>query len=739
MTFLSPRHEQTQTSPEARALQILAQMTQPERIGQLSQVNCDHHDLNNAIRSGGIGSVINEVNVDRVNELQRIAVEETRMGIPLLIGRDVIHGFKTIFPIPLGQAASWNTELVRQGARIAALEAATVGINWTFAPMIDITRDPRWGRIAESLGEDPYLCSQLGAAMVEGFQGEHLQTPGAIAACAKHFAGYGAVEAGLDYNIANIPENELRNVHLPPFKAAVDAGVLTFMTGFNDLNGVPASANEFLLQQVLRNEWNFDGLVVSDWDSIRQLSVHGFTRDDKDAAFEAASAGVDMEMASRTYADHLPALVAEGRIDRQAVDSMVYNILLVKLRLGLFENPYTIPSHLPQPLNEEHLQAARESARQSCVLLKNDHHTLPLSPDHLSSLAVIGPLADAPHEQLGTWVFDGESRHSQTCLHAIQAQVGDSVAIRWAPGLASSRDRDPAGFRAAIQAARDSDAVVMILGEDSILSGEAHCRADINLPGAQEQLVDAIAETGKPITLVIMAGRPLTLSNIIDKVDAILYAWHPGTMGGPAIADLLFGVESPSGKLPVTFPRVVGQVPIYYARKNTGRPATHDSITHIDDIEEHAAQTSLGMSTFYLDAGFTPQFPFGCGLSYSRFKYSDIAVSAAHAELGENIEVSATVHNAGEREAQEVVQLYVRDLVGNVTRPVRELKGFKRVRLTAGERRRVSFTLSSDDLAFYNRKMERVTEAGCFHAWIGGSSEAELLVVFELHEPGCEW
>jgi beta-glucosidase len=734
----SPCQTQIHPSPEVRASGLLAQMTASEKLGQISQVNCDYHDLHNAIRAGGIGSVINEVNVDTVNELQRIAVQETRLGIPLLIGRDVIHGFRTIFPIPLGQAASWNPDLVRQGARIAALEAATAGVNWTFAPMIDITRDPRWGRIAESLGEDPYLCSELGAAMIEGFQGEHLEAPGAIAACAKHFAGYGAVEGGLDYNNANIPENELRNVYLRPFKAAVDAGVMTFMAAFNDLNGVPASGNEFLMKQVLRTEWNFDGLVVSDWDSIHQLSVHGFTRDDKDAAFEAANAGVDMEMASRTYSNHIPALIEEGRIDQQTVDNMVYNILLVKLRLGLFEDPYTHPSRLPQLLNEEHLQAARESARQSCVLLKNNHCTLPLSPDQLSSLAVIGPLADDPYEQLGTWVFDGDSRDSQTCLQAIQAQVGDSMAIHWSPGLESSRHRDHNGFDDAIQAARDSDAVVMIMGEESILSGEAHCRAEINLPGAQEHLIEAIAETGKPIILVIMAGRPLTLSNIIDKVDAVLYAWHPGTMGGPAIADLLFGLESPSGKLPVTFPRVVGQVPIYYARKNTGRPATHDNITHIDDIDGQAAQTSLGMSAFYLDAGFTPQFPFGYGLSYTHFEYSDIVVSAEHARLGENIEVSATVCNAGECEAEEVVQLYIRDTVGNVTRPVRELKGFTRVRLAAGEHRRVSFTLRSEDLAFHNRKMELVTEAGWFHAWIGGDSDAPLWVPFELHEPSHE-
>ncbi|MEH6580785.1 MAG: beta-glucosidase BglX [Halioglobus sp.] len=732
-TLLSPGPDHYENIPE-RVHQLIARMTLAEKIGQTCQVSGGLDDLPRRVGAGEVGSVLNEVNVDTVNELQRVALEESRLGIPLLVGRDVIHGFKTIFPIPLGQAASWNPELVHRGAAVAAIEAAAAGINWTFAPMIDITRDPRWGRIAESLGEDPYLCSQLGAAMVRGFQGDKLNKPGSIAACAKHFAGYGATESGLDYNTANIPESELRNVYLPPFKAALDAGVATFMCSFSDLNGVPASGNEFLMKQILRQEWQFDGFVVSDWESIPEMTVHGFTANDRDAAFEAASAGIDMEMASTLYAENLAALIEQKKISESQLDIMVGNILKTKFELGLFDNAYTDPGQFPRWVNSEHRKAARKLALQSCVLLKNDNQTLPLSRDKLTSLAVIGPLADDGYEQLGTWVFDGDSQHSQTCLEAIHALLGDAVNVRAVRGMESSRCRKHDGFDDAVEAARESDAALLFLGEESILSGEAHCRADIDLPGNQELLIEAIAATGTPITLVVMAGRPLTLGSILDHVDALLYAWHPGTMGGPAIVDLLFGLESPSGKLPVSFPRMVGQVPIYYARKNTGRPPAPDKVTHIDDIDGQAVQTSLGMSAFHLDAGFTPLFPFGFGLSYSNFEYRDIAPSADRIVPGDTLEVSATLHNTGAYEAEEVVQLYIRDLVGNVTRPVRELKGFQRIKLEPGQTETVSFTVHTDDLAFYNRKMQRVIEAGEFHAWIGGSSEAELRCDFELLE-----
>jgi len=723
---------------EQRVTALLSQMTLAEKIGQMNQVNASDDDLSDhlreAIEAGRVGSVLNQVDFDTVNELQRIAVQESRLGIPLLVGRDVIHGFKTVMPIPLGQAASWNPDIVREGARVAAREAATSGINWTFAPMIDISRDARWGRIAESLGEDPYLASELAVAMVEGFQGEDLAEIGTIAATAKHFAGYGAAESGRDYATTNIPENELRNVYLPPFKAAVDAGVLTLMASFSDLNGVPATGNEFLMRQVLRDEWDFDGFVVSDWDSVRQLAVHGLTENDRESVYEAVTAGVDMEMAGESYLYNLEDLVAKGRIDVAIIDVMVANILRAKFRLGLFENPFTDPTDLPAIAHDHALQTARKAATQSAVLLKNDANVLPLSMDKLRSIAIIGPLADAPYEQLGTWIFDGDRDLSVTPLSAIRALVGDRIDIRYLPAMENSRSKATKAFDEASVIAQDADVVLLFLGEESILSGEAHSRADINLPGDQAELVRVVRETGKPVVAVIQAGRPLTLTNIVDKVDAILFAWHPGTMGGPAIADLLFGVESPSGKLPVTFPRMVGQIPIYYSQKNTGKPPSPETIVHIDDIDAHAPQLSLGMTAFHLDAGYTPLYAFGHGLSYTEFDYRDVAVNANEIRMGETVTISARLKNAGDVGAAEVVQLYVRDLVGNVTRPVRELKGFRRVHLEPGESVTVDFELHTDDLAFYGRDMQLMTEPGQFHAWIGGSSETQLRTEFRVVE-----
>jgi len=731
-------------SIEQRVADLLSQMTVEEKVGQLQQVQAagghipDH--LRQALREGRIGSVINEVHVDTINELQAIAVHDSRLGIPLLVGRDVIHGFTTVFPIPLGQAASWNPSLATRAARVAALEAAAAGINWTFAPMIDIGRDPRWGRVAEGFGEDPFLTGVLAAASVHGFQGDDLAQPGSIAACAKHFAGYGASESGRDYNTTNIPENELRNVHLPPFKAAIDAGVASLMTSFSDLDGVPASANELLLRRILRDEWGFDGMVVSDWESIRQLAIHGFTASDRDSAFEAANAGVDMEMASTTYADHLVSLVQEGRIAPERLDAMVANVLRMKARLGLFENARTDASQFPEAANTVHLQAARDAALESVVLLRNepvDHHpVLPLALERLQQLAVIGPLADDPYEQLGTWIFDGDARQSVTVLQAIrthvQAHAGDRVNVQVARGVPTTRSRDRSGFDEAVALAAQSDAVVLVLGEEAILSGEAHCRADITLPGVQEELIAAVAATGTPVVLVLMAGRALALERVIGQVQAVMYAWHPGTMGGPALADLLFGVESPSGKLPVTLPRVTGQIPIYYAHKHTGKPPTRDTVVHMEDIEPRAPQLSVGNTSFHLDVAHTPLFPFGFGLSYGRFEYANITTSRAELTPNGTIVVSADVTNLGDRAADEVVQLYVRDVVANVTRPVRELKAFEKVRLQPGERRLVRFALTADDLAFHGRQMRRITEPGVFHAWIGGSSATELRTEFVL-------
>ena len=721
---------------DERVRALLEQMTLAEKVGQMQQTNVgdsyNHDDLAESIRAGSLGSVLNVVDVEITNELQRVAVEESRLGIPLIVARDVIHGFKTVMPIPLGQAATWNPDIVEKGARVAAREAASTGVSWTFAPMIDVTRDPRWGRIAESLGEDPYLASVLGAAMVAGFQGDDLAASDTIAACAKHFAGYGAVESGRDYATTNIPENELRNVYLPPFKAAVDAGVRTLMTSFSDLDGVPATGNAFLLRQVLREEWDFDGFVVSDWDSIRQLQIHGLTANDKESAFEAVTAGVNMEMHGDSYTNHLAELIEEGRIDIDLIDQAIASILRVKFELGLFENPYTDPETFPPFANDDALATAKQAAMQSVVMLTNERHVLPLSANNLETLAVIGPLADTPYEQLGTWIFDGDPQYSITPLTAIRDLVAKSTEVRYLKALEISRSRDTGAFDEAVAIASESDAVVLFLGEESILSGEAHSRADISLPGAQAELVRRVRETGTPVAAVILAGRPLTLSNIVDQVDAILYAWHPGTMGGPAIADILFGMESPSGKLPATFPRMVGQVPIYYSQKHTGKPPSPETVVLIDDIDARAPQLSTGMTAYHLDAGYTPLFAFGHGLSYASFEYRDIRVSSAKTRLGESITISAELTNTSDIAADEVVQLYVRDLVGNVTRPVRELKGFRRVRLEPGERITVDFELHTDDLAFYGRDNRLITEPGEFHAWIGGSSETELRTEFRI-------
>lgn len=733
----SDQHNKTISQEfESRALALFHTMNLDEKLGQLNQLSGEEGGISramvNAIKEGRVSSVINEVNVDIVNELQRIAVQESRLGIPLLIGRDVIHGFKTIFPIPLGQAATWCTDTIEQGAKIAAMEAASQGINWTFAPMIDITRDPRWGRIAESLGEDPYLCSQLGMAMVSGFQSTDIGERGSIAACAKHFAGYGYTESGRDYSFANISENELRNTVLPPFKAAAEAGVATFMASFSDLNGVPASGNKWLMQNILRGEWQFKGIVVSDWASIKELAVHGITEDDKHSAQMSASVGIDMEMATQCYAHHLPALLQEDKVDMNDIDKMVLRILKLKFELGLFENPYTNPSEYPSLANNENLLVAKETAIKSCVLLKNDQQVLPLSKSKLNSVAVIGPLANDGYEQLGTWVFDGDEQHSVTCLTAISAELESAATVHFAKGLSTSRDNTELLFDEAIQAATQSDVVIMVLGEESILSGEAHSRTNIDLPGSQNALIEQISLLGKPIVLVVLAGRPITLAPIYDKVDAILYAWHPGTMGGEAINDLIFGKAVPSGKLPVSFPRVVGQIPIYYSQKHGGRPASEETYVHQDDIEVRAAQTSLGMASTHLDTHFSPLFPFGFGLSYAKIKYGVVQLSHSKINKSESIVASVTISNTSDIDAEEIAQLYIRDRVASTTRPVKELKGFKRVLVKANSSIDVTFELTAKDLGFYGQSNTFEIETGMFNVWIGANSTVEKFASFEL-------
>jgi len=734
---IHPRTASKSESLDQRSEALLAKMTLAEKIGQMSQIAGTGGitaGLRKAVQQGKVGSILNEIDTDTLNELQRIAIEESRLGIPIIIGRDVIHGFQTVMPIPLGQAASWNPGLIEKSARVAAIEGASVGIHWTFAPMIDITRDPRWGRIAESLGEDPHLTSVLGAAMVKGFQGEDLANHDSLAACAKHFAGYGYSEAGKDYAYVNIAENELRNVVLPPFKAAADAGVATFMTAFSDVNGIPATGNEFLTRKVLREEWKYKGFVVSDWDSVIQLTTHGFAESEKEAAFEAVAAGVDMEMASQTYLYNIEALVREGRIDESLIDECVGNILRVKYALGLFDQPYTDESQFPEKGNDDHLAVARLAALESIVLLKNDYNVLPLNADHQHNIAIIGPLADDGHEQMGTWTFDGVEAWCQTPLKAIRDMLPGHVNIHVARGLDTTRSKHRKGFAEALEAAAKSETVILFMGEEAILSGEAHCRADIDLPGVQNELLAEIAKLGKTTILVVMAGRPLTLDLTRQHVNAILYAWHPGTMGGPAIADVLFGKSNPSGKLPVTFPKHVGQIPIYYNQRMSGKPATAQSFTYIDDIPKRAPQTSTGNTSFHMDAGYEPLYPFGFGLSYTRFYYGEVRLSDHEFRVGEGIEVYIDLTNIGEVHGAEVAQLYIRDRFGSITRPVRELKGFQKVWLHPGETRTLTFQLHSDDLAFYNRQMNLVTEPGGFDLWVGGDSNASKHAHFKINQ-----
>jgi beta-glucosidase len=700
---------------------LLRRMTLDEKIGQMSQsvsMTTLTDAIRQQIREGRWGSFLNAGSPAERAEAQRIARTESRLGIPLLYGRDVIHGYRTVFPIPLGQAATWDAELVEQAARNAAREASLEAIRWTFAPMLDIARDPRWGRIAESPGEDPYLASRLAAALVRGFQGAALSDPTALAASAKHFAAYGAAEAGRDYNSAWVPEIELREVYFPPFRAAVDAGVATVMTSFNTLNGVPATGNDFLLRRILRGEWKFPGMVVSDYEAIPEMIPHGFAANAADAAREAVNAGVDMEMVSTTYYDHLKQSVTSGAVPMKTIDDSVRRILRLKFQLGLFDEQ--IPPARTVTPTPESLALAERVATESAVLLKSEGGVLPLS-ESIQSLAVIGPLADSPVDQMGTWTVDGRAQDVVTPLAALRRMLGDQRVI-YAPGLKNSRDTSRDGFAAAHDAATRADAVVLFLGEEQILSGEARSRAFLNLPGAQEALVDAETQPGKPAIAVIMAGRPLTFHDMASKVSAVLYAWHPGTMGGPAIANLLFGRAVPSGKLPVTFPRTVGQVPIYYAHLNTGRPALPKEL----GIPTGTPARPTGYTSKYIDVDPTPEYPFGFGLSYSTFDYSGLHLSNNSIAMGGELTVSADITNRGSREAAEVVQLYIHDVTASVAQPVRLLKGFRRIALKPGERQTVSFRLTTADLAFYNQEMKLVTEPGRFEVWIAPDSQSGM-------------
>lgn len=723
--------KKTDSNPENQFVEnLLSQMTLEEKIGQMNQVSWG--DWNELARKGEIGSVLNLTDIKQINEMQRCAVEESRLGIPVLVSRDVIHGYRTMMPIPLGQAATFNPDIVKQGARVAAIEATSAGIRWTFAPMVDISRDPRWGRIAESCGEDPYLASLMGAAMVKGFQGDSLNDPTSMAACVKHFVGYGAAEGGRDYNSTKLTENELRNVYLPPFEAACKAGAATYMTSFNDNDGIPCSANKFVLKDILRGEWGFDGFVVSDWASIGEMVSHGYAANNKEAALKSFHAGVNMEMVSGTYIAHLKELLQEKKIRMTDIDATVRDIIRVKYRLGLFDNPYVNESK-PVVYADSHLQAAKQAALEGAILLKNENQALPLDMNKIKSVAIVGPMADAPYEQMGTWAFDGEKEHTITPLQAIREMAANKIEVVYEPGLAYSRDNNKSGFAAAVSAAKKTDAVVVFVGEEAILSGEAHSLADLNLVGAQKELISALAQTNKPLVMVVMAGRPLTIGADIENCNSVLYSFHPGTMGGPALADLLFGNAVPSGKTPITFPKMVGQIPVYYNHKMTGRPATRQE-TLMDLIPVEAGQTSLGCTSFYLDAGFDPLYPFGYGLSYTTFEYGNPILNGSDFKQGDVIKAKCMICNTGKYGATEVVQLYVRDMVGSLTRPVKELKGFQRIFLNPGEEKEVEFNLPVGDLAYWNSGNNRVVESGDFQLWINTDSKSGEPIGFSIND-----
>jgi len=715
--------QQRPLNRERRINALLARMTLAEKLGQLQQLDGEgngnfrpeHLDL---IRKGLLGSTLNVRGAQRTNQLQHIAMEESRLNIPVLFGFDVIHGYRTIFPIPLAEASSWDPSLAERSASIAAQEARDAGVRWTFAPMLDIARDPRWGRITEGAGEDPYLGAAFASARVRGFQGSDYSAANKILACAKHWVAYGAGEGGRDYNTTDLSENTLREIYFPPFKAAVDAGVGTVMSAFNDINGVPASANPFTLTRVLRDEWKFDGFVVSDYTSVKELINHGLAANEKDAARAALNAGVDMEMVSRLFNQQGPALLKEGQVSQATIDEAVRRILRIKFRLGLFDRPYTDEAREPNSLlKPESISAAREIAGRSMVLLKNERQTLPLDKN-IRSIAVIGPLADDRRAPLGWWAGDGREEDTVTPLAGIRAKVSPRTKVGYAQGC-DVRDSSTAGFPEAVALARKSDVALVFVGESADMVGEAASRSSLDLPGRQMDLVKTIYETGKPTIVVLVNGRPPTIEWIVERVPAILESWMGGSQAGNAIADIVFGDVNPGGKLPVTFPRTVGQVPIYYNHMNTGRPP-----------EANNRYTSK-----YLDVPWTPLFPFGYGLSYTQFKITNLQVSAKSIRRNGKLIVSVEVENVGKRTGDEVVQLYIRNVAASITRPVKELKGFQRVTLQPGEKRRVEFLLTGEQLGFWNREMRFVVEPGDFKVMVGPNSEDVIETKFEVARP----
>ena len=695
---------------------LLAKMTLAEKIGQMTMFAAMWAETGPTIdenfmqyvREGRCGAIFNAYTAAYTRSLQKVAVEETRLGIPLIFGFDVIHGHRTIFPIPLAEACSWDLALIEKSARIAATEAAAEGIHWIFAPMVDISRDPRWGRVSEGAGEDVWLGCRVAAARVRGFQGDDLGAEDTVLACAKHFAAYGAAEAGRDYNRVDVSERTLAEVYLPPFKACVDAGVRTFMPAFNEIAGVPCTVNRALFKDLLRDSWGFEGVVVSDYTAINELIPHGVAADAVQAGQLAAQAGIDMDMQGGVFLQHLEALVTSGKVSPAAIDAAARRILLVKAELGLFDDPYRYcceEREKRMALAPEHRLAAQAMAHASMVLLKNDDAVLPFAAN-LRRLAVIGPLAEADADLLGSWFSAGDGKQVVSVAQAIRNKLGTAVQVVTARGCEVEGD-DQSHLAAAVAAAEKADAVLLVLGERSDMSGEAASRADIDLPGLQNHLVSQIAAAakGRPVAALLLNGRPLAINHLAATVPAILEAWFPGTMGGQAIADVLFGDVNPSGKLVMSFPRHAGQVPVYYAQKNTGRPLSPEKYT-----------------SKYLDLPNTPLFPFGHGLSYTAFSYGPVRLNAATMPWQGEIKATVTVTNTGARAGDEVVQLYLRDLAACVTRPVKELKGFKKVRLEAGASCTVEFTITSAELTFLGLDLAPLMEPGEFEVMLGGSS-----------------
>ncbi len=700
---------------------LISQMTMEEKIGQLTLFTSDwattgpsiRENYLDDIRSGRAGNIFNAHTAAYNTRLQRVAVEESRLGIPLLFGYDVIHGYKTIFPIPLAEAATWDLTLIEKAARIAAEEATAGGLHWTFAPMVDIARDPRWGRIAEGAGEDVYLGSLIAAARVRGFQGDDLAATNTMLACAKHYAAYGAAQGGRDYHTVDISMRSLWETYLPPFKAAIDAGVTTFMTAFNELDGIPASAHTYLLEDVLRGIWNFEGFVVSDYTSINEMVPHGFAADNRQAAMLAMNAGVDMDMQGAVYYNHLQELTESGRVNEDKIHLSVKRILQLKNKLGLLDDPYRYSDETREKsmiLSAENKSAAQEIARHSIVLLKNNNNALPL--DSSEKIALIGPLVDSPIDMLGSWHGSGQA---EDVISILKAFTDMERNFNYSKGC-EIEGSDTSLFNEAIRVAESADKIVMVVGEHFNMSGEAASRARIRIPEIQQRLIKRLITLSKPLILVLINGRPLCLPWESEIADAILEAWQPGTMAGPAIADVLYGDHNPSGKLPVTFPEDEGQIPLYYDMKNTGRPM----------------QADQKYTSKYLDVSNDPLYPFGFGLSYTNFQYQTATVDKTELGINDTLKFSVVVSNTGGRTGHEVVQLYMRDPVASVTRPVKELKRFEKIFLQPGESKEVLFILSVEDLKFYDQKLQRIAEPGEFLFGIGPDSDLDLNIKVTL-------